>query len=114
MVRPHPAVRTLLLTKGEITAVVLDERTWQRHVLGAAPAAVWGLLDEPRMFDELVEDLVTTFDLGRDEAASAVDDATRTFRRLGILTGDENHDRAEPELPATPDDVSPLPRDHDP
>lgn len=115
VVRPHPAVRTLLLTKDEITAVVLDQRTWERHVLAGAGAAVWALLDEPRAVDELVADLASTFDISGRAAASAVQEATRTFDRLGILADDSDEGRTRPtETTRSAQEARPLRREHDP
>lgn len=95
VVRSHPAVRTLLLTQGELSAWLLDERTGGTQQLNTSAAAVWALLEDPSTLDALVSDFVTTFDADRSTAEELVAAAVEAFDEADLLADDStDHDAA--------------------
>lgn len=86
-VQGHPAVRTLLLTRGELSAWLLDQRTGETRQLNNAAAAVWALLDRPATVDELAGDLAEMVGLDPSAADEIVVTALDVFREAGLLDG---------------------------
>lgn len=81
----HPAVRTLLRTRGELSAMLLDERSGATQQLNDSAAVVWALLDRPITVDELVADLVEVTGLQPEPAAEIVAAALETFAEVDLL-----------------------------
>lgn len=85
LLRSHPAVRTLMLTSGELTTWLFDERTSSvREVRGAA-AVVWALLEEPITFDTLVAELTRAFELDPVEADRSATAAVGALRAEALI-----------------------------
>ncbi len=106
-VRGHPAVRTLLLTRGELSAWLLDERTGTSQKLNTAAAAVWALMEEPLTVDELVADLAETFGLDGATASETVAKAIETFQEADLVVDDgDEATAAEVGDAAAPDEAA--------
>lgn len=84
-IRSHPAVRTLLLTRGQLSAWLLDERTAATQQLNTSAAAVWALLEEPITVEGLVRDLAETFDIDAQTASETVTLAVDSFRAADLI-----------------------------
>ena len=109
LVVPRSTIRTLLLTRDEIRAIALDERSGARHHLDPAAASVWALLDQPTHPAELASELSNTFGIDSNTALDAVAAALHEFRKLGLLA--DGQDRGGPPPPR---EARALPREHDP
>lgn len=106
---PRSTIRTLLLTRHEIRAIAVDERSGARHKLDPAAASVWALLDRPTRPAELASELSETFGIESNMAIDAVDAALHEFRRLGLLADGQDSGGAP-----RPREARALPREHDP
>lgn len=91
-IRSHPDVRTLLLTRGELSAWVLDERTGASQQLNTSAAAVWALMEEPITVDGLTADLAETFGIDDATASQTVADAIEMFREAEFVVDDDVDD----------------------
>ena len=114
-VQGHPAIRTLLLTRAELSAWLLDQRTGETRHLNNSAAAVWALLDRPATVDELVGDLAELVGLDPSTADEIVVTALDVFREAGLLDGD-HEDTPDPDVPDpdVPDPDVPDPQVPDP
>ncbi|MEX2627753.1 MAG: PqqD family protein [Ilumatobacteraceae bacterium] len=84
-IRSHPAVRTLLLTRGELSAWLLDERTESTQQLNTSAAAVWALLEEPITVEGLVRDLAETFEIDAETASETVTLAVDSLHEADLI-----------------------------
>jgi hypothetical protein len=113
-VRSHPAVRTLLLTRGELSAWLLDERTGLGQQLNTSAAAVWALMEEPVTVEQLTADLAATFGVDDAIARTTVAGAIEMFLgadlvvRDDVEVGDDDGDRVD-DGPVGDDDRCPVP-----
>ena len=97
VVRPHGAVRTLLLTTGDLGVVALDQRTNARHQLSGGAAAVWAYLDRPTSVADLFAGMQETFGLTLEAASGIVRAALEQFWAASMLVGSP-----EPAMARTP------------
>jgi len=83
---PHPR-QDLMSRPLEEELALFDVEAGEVHTLNASAAVVWMTLEGAREREELVEALMETFELDREDAEEGVEEALESFRQAGLLEG---------------------------
>lgn len=81
---PRPR-QDLMIRPLEEELALFDVEAGEVHTLNASAAVVWMTLAEAGTREELVEVLMETFDLDREDAEEGVEEALESFGRAGLL-----------------------------
>jgi hypothetical protein len=74
--------------------VALDARAGNCFGFNDVAAAVWRQLKEPRSFDELRDELVDEYDVGREQCTSELKELLNDLVERGLVARDTNQGNA--------------------